>query len=180
MRPQSVYGESKRIAELLCSVFGRVHGLACVVARCFAFVGPYLPLDIHFAIGNFIQDCLIGRPIRIAGDGTPYRSYLYAADLAIWLWTMLLRGQPGCCYNVGSEQAVSIAELAATVAASLESRSEIRIEGKAIPGKPPERYVPQTTRAREELGLSQWIALEDAIRGTAAWHGLRVPVSGAA
>jgi dTDP-glucose 4,6-dehydratase len=177
-QPQTAYGEGKRIAELLCSIFGRTHGLECVVARCFAFVGPYLPLDVHFAIGNFIRDCLADRPIRIRGDGTPYRSYLHAADLAIWLWTMLLRGQPGRCYNVGSEQAVSIAELAATVAASLHASSEVRVEGKAVPGKLPERYVPQTARARDELGLSQWIPLDDAIRGTAAWYGWKQPVSG--
>lgn len=174
----SVYGEGKRMAELLCSMFGRAYGLECLIARCFAFVGPYLPLDIHFAIGNFIRDCLANQPIRIAGDGTPYRSYLYAADLAIWLWTILLRGQAGLCYNVGSEHALSIAELAAMVAASLHSSSEIRIEGRAMPDKAPARYVPETTRARKELGLLQWIALDDAIRGTAAWYGWKRPAAG--
>lgn len=179
-RPPSVYGEGKRVAELLCSVFGRLYGLECVVARCFAFVGPYLPLDIHFAIGNFIRDCLFSRAIRIRGDGTPFRSYLYAADLAIWLWTILLRGEPGRHYNVGSEQAVSIAELAEIVVDALHSPSRICIEGTADPNKLPDRYVPQTTRAREELGLDQWIALHDAVQRTAAWHRLKQSVSGVA
>ena len=170
-QPKSVYGEGKRMAELLCAVYGRSHGLECVIARCFAFVGPQLPLDVHFAIGNFIRDCLSGRPIHIRGDGTAYRSYLYAADLAIWLWTMLLRGQPGRCYNVGSEHAVSITELASAVVASLGSSNEIQVDGTPVPGKPPERYVPQTARARDELSLHQWVPLDEAIRRTAAWHG---------
>jgi len=166
----SAYAEGKRAAELLCTLYAKQHGVEAKLARCFAFVGPYMPLDSHFAIGNFIRGAMAKKPIQISGDGTPYRSYLYAADLILWLWTILLRGQAARPYNVGAGQAISIAELAKLVNTALGG-SEMRIMQQAQPGAIPKRYVPSTQRAETELGLTQSITLEQAIIKTACWYG---------
>lgn len=168
------YAEGKREAERLCAG-AAAGGIATMVARGFAFVGPYLPLDVHFAIGNFIRDALAGGPILIHGDGTPYRSYLYGADLAVWLWTILLRGEPGRAYNVGSERRVTVAELAGAVAAAVAPGAEIRVARAHRSGVPAEAYVPSTARARAELGLEETVGLEEAIRRTADWARGRPP-----
>jgi len=173
--PRSTYAEGKRLAELTAVLFARTYGLKCPIARCFAFVGAHLPLDAHFAIGNFIGDCLNGRAIEIRGDGTPRRSYLYAADLATWLWTILIAGESCRAYNVGSEEDLSIAELARKCAEVMESREGFRI-AQPVSVAAPERYVPDTSRARHDLGLRQRVSLEEAIRRTAAWHGWAAPV----
>ena len=170
LNPASLYGEGKRIAELLCSIYGAKTGLECKIARCWAFCGPYLPLDRHFAIGNFIGDTLAGRPIQIHGDGTPRRSYLYAADLAIWLWTILFRAPALTPLNVGSEEDVSILELARTVVRVLAPSSEIQVGSEPVPGSLPARYVPSVRRAQDLLGLHATIQLDDTIRRTADWY----------
>lgn len=170
-----LYAEGKRCTELLAALYAEQHHIPSKIARCFAFAGPHLPLDKHFAIGNFINDVLHDRDIHIQGDGTPLRSYLHAADLVIWLLTILLKGQPMRPYNVGSDQALSIAELAHQVARSLPGRErQVHIAGSPQPGQPPSRYVPDVSRARDELGLRVNIPLADAIRRTFAWH-LRQP-----
>ena len=159
---KGIYAAGKRTAEALCAKYGRKYGLECAIARCFAFVGPYLPLDAHFAAGNFLRDRIAGHTLRVNGDGTAVRSYLHAADLAIWLWHLLVAAPPNRPYNVGSERAVSIAELAECVAGDLR----VEIAERPVPGRLPDRYVPSCERARNELGLRELIPLEEAIERT--------------
>jgi dTDP-glucose 4,6-dehydratase len=166
----SAYAEGKRAAELLCALHGKRNDFGCKIARCWAFSGPHLPLDQHFAIGNFIGDVLAGRPIEIKGDGTPRRSYLYAADLTVWLWTILFRAPALLPINVGSANDVSILELAQTVARCLNPSTEIRVSQKAVTSVAPSRYVPSVDRARELLGLCETIDLAEGIRRTAGWY----------
>ena len=164
------YGAAKRASEALGAAFQADGGPGFVAARGFAFLGPGLPLDRNFAAGNFIRDALAGGPIRIQGDGTPLRSYLYAADAASWHWAMLARGAAGRAYNVGSPQALSILELAGRVRDLLAPAAAIQVEGRPEPGRPPSRYVPDTGRAERELGLRPWTGLEEGILRTASWH----------
>lgn len=167
--PKAAYGEGKRMAEHLCMLYACQHGFDVKIARCFAFVGPHLPLDGHFAIGNFIRDALAGRSIKVSGDGTPYRSYLHAADLTIWLWTILFKGQPSRAYNVGSQHDLTIAQLAELVRSMLDSPGPIQIACQPLPGVAPSRYVPSVDRAAAELGLRESWPLAESIRRTAVW-----------
>jgi dTDP-glucose 4,6-dehydratase len=168
--PGSAYGEGKRVSEHMCAVHARRHGYEVKIARCFAFVGPHLPLDAHFAIGNFIRDALAGGPIRINGDGTPLRSYLYASDLAIWLWTILFSGKSHRPYNVGSAEDISIGQLGRVVTDSVNSGACVFVAQNPDHTRPPARYCPAIERVASELGLRVRVPLSDAIRRTSAWH----------
>lgn len=174
LAPGAAYGTGKRTAECLAVQAGRVHGIRVKIARCFAFVGPYLPMDKHFAIGNFIRDAMLGQSITIQGDGTPLRSYLYAADLAAWLWTILLQGEDGVAYNVGGDEVVSIAELAHAVNKALQTEVSIVCKTPTSIKRAPERYIPDLRKARTELGLQPCINLQDAIQRTAQWSRTEV------
>lgn len=164
--PNSAYGEGKRVAELLCAIYQREHAIQTTIARCFAFVGPHLPLDAHFAIGNFIRDAMAGGPI-VVKNGAPFRSYLYAADLAVWLWTILFKGAAARPYNVGSDAAMTITQLARVVAEMFGVSTT-----ESEPSVSATRYVPSTARAQTELGLAARIGLGEAIEKTAGWHRL--------
>lgn len=163
----SALGEGKRVAELLCAYYAKHYGFEIQIARCFSFVGPYLPLDIHYAIGNFIRDALFSELITVNGNGAPMRSYLYVGDWVIWLLTILMKGAPSCVYNVGSDQAISIRDLAYLVRDTLSPGKAVDIRGQSDVGVGGDWYVPNIQRAREELGLDVWTSLQDAVRLTA-------------
>jgi nucleoside-diphosphate-sugar epimerase len=168
MQPGSAYGEGKRVAELLATLNARSGGAAVIATRCFAFVGPGLPSDGHYAIGNFIGDALAARPIRLTSAGTATRSYLYGADLALWLLLALLEAPGGSTINVGGGEA-------STVKALAERVRDLVAPGLEVSTGPPHRdeprsfYVPSLVRARA-LGLEMWTPLDLAITRTAAWY----------
>lgn len=159
--PLTAYAQAKREAEELCAA----SGVDFVTARAFAFLGPHLPLDAHFAAGNFLRDARHGGPILVRGDGTALRSYLHPADLVVWLLRILLRGQRGRAYNVGSDEAVTVGQLAHRIAAAMRCAPEVVIQSAQAPG-PQNIYLPDVSRARAELGLEVAITLDDAIART--------------
>jgi dTDP-glucose 4,6-dehydratase len=169
LNPDSAYGEGKRVAELLCSIYSKNHGIEVKIARCFAFVGPHLPLDAHFAIGNFIRDAIGGRVIRVNGDGTPMRSYLYAADLAVWLWSLLLGNKTGA-FNVGSSEGYSIRNIAHMVSKAFSSAPEVVISQPSIDEHTISRYIPETEAASKALALSSAVEITAAIQKTIAFY----------
>ena len=163
----SAYGEAKRAQETLGAIYAKECGLEVVMTRCFAFSGPGLPLNAHFAIGNFVRDALNADEVVLNSNGQAVRSYLHGADLAIWLLTLLLRGESGVAYNVGSDEAITIAELAHRVIDRIAPGKKVRILGRADDlGR--SFYVPDITRVRA-LGLDVWTSLDESIDSMALW-----------
>ena len=158
--PLTVYGKSKLEAEKMCLA----SGIETVIARCFAFVGKYLPKDKHYAIGNFMDDCLHDRSIVIQGDGTALRSYLYADDLVEWLMTALENSIAGRAYNIGSETAYSIREIAEHVKAALGTGNSIQILGKPQQQGKVSRYIPDVSKIKSELNVKEKYSFDEMIK----------------
>jgi dTDP-glucose 4,6-dehydratase len=164
--PENSYGIAKRQAEHLCALYCHHHHLNIVIARCFAFVGPDLPMNAHFAIGNFIRDALFGDSIIVSGDGSPVRSYLYQDDLVSWLFCILEKGRVGDVYNVGSDQAFTIKSLAELVRDVVAPGKSILVGESKRDNANRNLYIPDITKAKQELGLRIETPLVDALRKT--------------
>ena len=167
MDSKNAYAIGKLLSEHFCRHYSNSQ-LKCLIARCFAFVGPGLPLDEHFAIGNFIGDALAGKKITIKGDGTPFRSYLYPTDLMVHLLAILARGESCTPYNVGSAQAIDIRGTAEAV--SRVAGGSYEVLGTPDPSRAPTRYVPDTSKIVRELIPQLPLPLDQAILRTLQWH----------
>ncbi|VXC32147.1 NAD-dependent dehydratase [Pseudomonas sp. 8Z] len=161
----SAYGEGKRVQETLAALYAERFGTEVLLTRCFAFSGAGLPLTGHFALGNFIHDALYREAIVLNSTGEAVRSYLDGADLAVWLLTLLACGEAGATYNVGSDQPLSISDLAQRVQQRVAPQKNLQIgdsQGSTA------RYVPDIGKARA-LGLDVWTSLDSSIDLMAAW-----------
>ena len=165
--PITYYGKAKKISEQLLLE----SDINVTIARCFAFVGPYLNLNIHFAIGNFIKNVINNEDIVIKGDGRPLRTYLYTADLIIWLLTMLLKANNKSIYNVGSSNEISIYNLAKKVSNCMKGyKKNINILTEPNYNKPTQKYIPNNTKIIKELYVKENFDLETSIKRTIKYN----------
>ena len=167
--PAQADGEMTRACELLGTTMGQQAGFRFLVARCFAFVGPRIPLRDSSAMGTMLRQALAGGPIALRSDGSSVRSYLHTADLCVWLWTILAQGVPGRPYNVGAPDGLALRDMARRVRDLLAPAAELTFAGQADPGNPRRQYVPEVSRAREELGLQVTIPFDEAVLRTGRW-----------
>lgn len=157
------YAEAKRLAEARIAALGNT-GVRVAVARCFAFVGAYLPRDQHFAVGNFLGDALAGRPVTVKARHAVWRSYMHADDLVRWLMRLADHASPACpVVNVGSDEAVLVGDVAQRVADRFGTVAAV----PAIVEPAVDRYVPSIARANS-LGMTTAIGLDAAIADMAA------------
>jgi len=165
LNPDNAYSVSKRHAEHLCALYKNEYGLDTLIARCFAFVGEDIPMDAHFAIGNFLEDAFKARDIIIKGDGRPIRTYLDQRDLAKWLTHIMFHGASGKAYNVGSNEKIALADLARLITEISGARSGVQILGRQPVGQAANRnvYVPCIDRAQDELGLRVNFSLSESV-----------------
>lgn len=164
--PKACYYESKRVSEMYGSLYFEQYKLPIKTARCFAFVGPHLPLNKHFAVGNFINNVLNKEDIRIRSNGMSIRSYMYMSDLIVWLLNILIKGENNTAYNVGSDYPVKIKDLAGIVSENFNSKVIVQDEGNNEAGN---IYMPDIERAKL-LGLTIKINLKNAIDKTIKFY----------
>lgn len=131
--------------------------------RLFSFYGPGLPIDQHFAIGNFVRDGLMGIPIRINGNPETRRSYMFPTDLVVWLIKSILNPKDENL-NVGSQDSISMFDLGMLIS-NLTHKRGVEVLN---PKTPPNNYVPKTEIFRSiydvkenvgiETGLNLWLS----------------------
>jgi UDP-glucose 4-epimerase len=119
------YADSKAMDEFLALAHHHERGLDCVIVRLFNTVGPRQSGQYGMVVPNFVANAVAGRPLEIHGDGTQTRCFCHVADTIRALHGLMEHGGSGEIFNVGSQERISINDLAARVLAATGSSSEL-------------------------------------------------------
>lgn len=176
--PRACYDESKRFGETLCVVFAQQHGIPTKMARPFNNYGPGLKITDKRVIPDFARDILAGRDIVMYSDGSPTRTFCYAADSITGYYKVLVNGHPGEPYNIGIERPeISMADLAGRLVEL--GREFFGYQGRLVRNENvesdylvdnPNRRCPDIRKAREHLGYAPTILVDDGLRRTMTWY----------
>ena len=175
----NVYADSKRAAESLASIYRNQFRMPISVIRPFTFIGPYQDLDRPWALNSFMQDAVTGREIRIHGDGSARRSYLYGSDVAWWVLVALIKGQNGGVYNLGASQPLSHTDLIDLICmkASLKPRLSFNTNSGSAKSNHTDDFYPNLQAIQKSLNVNQTCSLEQALDKTWRWHSHRLALS---
>jgi UDP-glucose 4-epimerase len=166
------YAYGKALDEYLALAHAQ-RGLAAVVARFFNTVGPRQVGAYGMVLPRFVGAATSGRPLRVFGDGTQTRCFCDARDVVPALPRLLRRAScHGRVFNVGSDRAISIHELAELVVRETGSTSTIVHvpfeEAYAAGFEDLARRQPDLSRIREAIGFAPRVTLEQTIADIAA------------
>jgi dTDP-glucose 4,6-dehydratase len=165
----TVYPEAKRTAENLAAVYRSQFRMSISTVRPFTFTGPYQELESPWAINNFLRDILTGNEIRIHGDGSVRRSYLYGSDAAWWVLAALVLAGDGQIYNVGSPQPVSHLELVRMIGGPTSFKPRVVLITLHSKLARQDDLFPDTTNSERNLGVTQTCSLEQTLDKTYRW-----------
>ncbi|MGB5552965.1 MAG: UDP-glucuronic acid decarboxylase family protein [Thermoanaerobaculia bacterium] len=161
--PRGVYDEAKRFAEAMVMAYHRFHGLETRIVRIFNTYGPRMRPKDGRVVPAFIQQALLGEPLTVFGDGSQTRSFCYVNDLVEGIWR-LLNSDTSDPVNIGNPHEMTILEFGQRIIEATNSKSEISFV--ELPVDDPKTRQPDITRARELLGWSPRVELQDGLGTT--------------
>jgi dTDP-glucose 4,6-dehydratase len=169
--PRGVYDEAKRYSEAMTMAYHRQQGVDTAIARIFNTYGPRMRPNDGRAVPTFVRQALEGKPLTVFGDGSQTRSFCYVDDLIRGLIALAESGEH-LPVNLGNPDEFTMNELADTVLRVTGSKSEVIHE--ALPVDDPQVRQPDITRARQLLGWTPEIQLEEGLRRMLGTFGREV------
>lgn len=163
--PRAVYDEAKRFAESLTMAYHRQHRVDTRIVRIFNTYGPRMDLDDGRALPNMLKQALLGQALTVYGDGMQTRSFCYVDDLVDGV-VRLLHSDEHFPVNIGNPVEMTLVQFATEINRVVGNQGGITFVPEARSDRDPQRRQPDITRAREKLGWTPKVSLEDGLRRT--------------
>jgi len=169
--PRGVYDEAKRFAEAITVAYHRYHGLNTKIARIFNTYGPRMRANDGRAIPTFITQALAGKDLTVFGNGNQTRSFCFISDLVDGILRLMESGTNDPV-NLGNPKEMTINEIAQEIVTMTGSRSQLIHQ--SLPIDDPKVRQPDITRAREILGWTPHVSLQEGLSQTIKYVKQRI------
>jgi nucleoside-diphosphate-sugar epimerase len=172
VKSNASYVSAKIFSEALTQSFRQQHRLPAMILRPFTFTGPFQSLTSPWALNNFIQDALSGSSIKVLGTGQTTRSFLYGTDVGYWILRMMIDGQSGDIFNLGSSEALELKQAANFVRQMFTGSKEIIYCAGNASHQKMNMMVPDNTIVESKFDLKPTYSAEKAIQRSVEWYQL--------
>lgn len=173
--PRACYDESKRVGETLCYIFNQQYGVKTNIVRPFNFYGPGMQEKDYRVLPNFASRIKANKSLKVYGRGDQTRTFCYITDALTGLLQVILRGSPNEVYNIGNpEPEISVIQLAKIINKLFDNKISYDVIDYPdnYPNNEPNRRCPEIKKAKEHLGYSPEVKLEDGLKRFFSWTDL--------
>lgn len=168
------YGEAKRLLETMSISYKSFFKIPLTILRPFAFIGPYQSLTRPWAINNFMRDCTLSQPIRILGDQSTMRSYMYPSEMSLWTLVALANPQTSqSMFNLGSSDAFDLKSIAEIVERTFaKNNGIIQAPQNSQIDLEKSKFIPAIAKIEHTFQLKLKIGTQKAIEKSIQWFQL--------
>ncbi len=161
----TILGKAKFQAEKMIINEFKFSNTNYIIARFFSFIGPFMPLQVHYAAGNFLKSIIMNKNMHLLSNGKSLRTYMYIKDCIIWIiFSMFLNNSRNSgIYNIGGSKSISILKLAQKILAFNNNKSKIILDKK---NKNFNFYVPSVSKFKKNFNPPKLLNLDNALKKT--------------
>lgn len=172
-KPLSIYGIHKLLAEIYYRYYFETFNIDTVTVRIPTPYGPrqHMKHNKYSVVGWFLRQSLDGEVIKIYGDGTQLRDYIYIDDVVDAFVRLAITGKPGEAYNLGTDEKTRLIDMVDAILKETQSGSKEHVpypDNYVVGGFGD--YIANYEKIKKDTSWEPKVGLEEGVQKMVAYY----------